>query len=431
LVAFRGAFITLTRTGALRIIPQASADASTAPITAVGGNLAAAAFHYASGLLAVGGKEQELVLWDVSLPTGPVVAWKARPLVANSLDMQVEVWIRAIAFLPASAGSGDAPPGAKGVSKSARAAAAAAPCGHVLAVATHYRQLRVYDTSVADRRPIASAEKVGDYPFAALALSSDGASIYSGDNAGFLRRFALARVPPATPAIATTAAPAATPSGGAGPCLRETGIYRGAAGAITGLAAHPDPSVPYLACVSLDRVLRVFNAHSRQLVRRVHLKQRLTGLLWETSPSSSAELSSIVPEGAPANAGVGTRALAWQDATRKDAEAAVARKAEAEAKAAGLPPPPPPASAEEGEEGVWRELDRRAVAVGGENKRRRVTEEEEDEEEEDEAGLGDSEEEEEAMDGEEEEAPRPPVAQPKRGGRAPPPARGGKSLPKR
>lgn len=55
---------------------------------------------------------------------------------------------------------------------------------------------------------------------------------------------------------------------------RMAGALKGFAGSVTGLTAHD--THPLLAAVGLDRFLRVYNTHSRELVGRVFLRQQPT-----------------------------------------------------------------------------------------------------------------------------------------------------------
>ena len=58
--------------------------------------------------------------------------------------------------------------------------------------------------------------------------------------------------------------------------MRAAGRYKGAAGSIREVAAAGGA----VACVGLDRMLRVYGAADGALRKRVYLKQRLTALLW-------------------------------------------------------------------------------------------------------------------------------------------------------
>jgi dynein heavy chain len=89
------------------------------------------------------------------------------------------------------------------------------------------------------------------------ALKEDLKSVY--DTAGHLRRWAV-------------------------PSLAPAGQLRGHSGAIKHIAVHP--SQPYVATASLDRTCLVFHADTRQLLRRLYLKQRLAAVLF--APGAAA-----------------------------------------------------------------------------------------------------------------------------------------------
>jgi hypothetical protein len=173
----------------------------------------------------------------------------------------------------------------------------------VLAVVTGYKQVRIYDTR-AQRRPVRRTN-LGDYPFTVVALTRDGKRLLTGDTIGTLRCVDLAT-------------------------LRETGVYRGCGGSVRSISVHP--TLPYMATGGLDRTLRVHNIDTRQQLRRVYLKQRLTAVLF--APEGRAALRAEGEPGGAEAKGAGEEEEAGEDS---------------ESDAAG--------------EDVWHELDRRAAAV--------------------------------------------------------------------
>lgn len=349
LCALRGDFIVVTRAGLVRVFSQGAADAGAAREFSVGAPVAAAAYHADAGVLAVGGRENELAVWRVD--TGERV-WAARAVAPDKLDLRVPVWVSAIVFLgveevvaaPAEVGAASAAvDGEAGGRRRKRPAAAAPPPdaavepappagGDVqlspfrIAIATGFRDLRYYDTRVS-RRPISSVAAVGDFPFTALALSRDGKSLVTGDASGIMRKF-----------DART--------------FSACGVFRGHTGAIKSLAVHG--AHPYVASASLDRTVRVFNVDSGQLLRRFYLKQRLAAVLF--APASQSTLAIVNPEGAPRGAGVAVRYQSAVDALTRapeeeDAIAPVGKAAGGDSSA--------------DEDDVWRELDRRAELAKG------------------------------------------------------------------
>ncbi len=378
LAATRGRFVTAAADGAVRVFAQDAADAGPAPSSSssssssslssssasassppsssspssfsVGSDLCAAALHRGGSALAVGGRELELAVWD--LATGQR-SWQAQNVEDDFLGLRVPVWVRALAFLRDPGGGGGA--------------ASASP--FLLAAASAHRHVRIYDTRSADRRPARGAA-FGEHGFTSLCVSGDGRSLVAGDAAGTLRRIDAQS-------------------------LALTGVFRGPTGSVRALDAHP--TLPYVAAVGLDRCLWVFNVHTRQMVRRVYLKQRLNCVLFERPggfaplPPASAKSadypdyaaaaalaaaagdgdgagSRMEPEGAAPNAGRKTRLIKVKEAAA--AAAAEAAAADAAAAAAAVASSEAGAGAGAGGEAgdgddddEWRELDRRAAAA--------------------------------------------------------------------
>ena len=85
----------------------------------------------ASPLVALGGKERDLSLWDVTTGTS---TWLARNVPHDKLDLREPVWVTAVRFQASSP--------------------------HVLAAGTGYKQLRIYDAR-AQRRPVRTMDLEG------------------------------------------------------------------------------------------------------------------------------------------------------------------------------------------------------------------------------------------------------------------------------
>lgn len=60
--------------------------------------------------------------------------------------------------------------------------------------------------------------------------------------------------------------------------LRLSGTYKGNTGSVRDIAIHP--TLPRLATVGLDRIMRVFDSESRQQLHRVYLRQQLNAVLF-------------------------------------------------------------------------------------------------------------------------------------------------------
>jgi hypothetical protein len=247
----RGRFVTVSKDGFVRIFSHSSVNANdtTAPVSQwssssleywsppctfrVAENVVCAKLHRDGTHLAIGGKEVELSVWDIN--QGKQI-WQAKNVENDFLDMRVPVWIRSLTFL-----------------RDFDSTVVSSSHSYLIAIASAYKHLRIYDTRSSDARPIKSIE-IGDYGFTSLALSGDGRSLITGDASGFLRRMDASS-------------------------LELTGTLHGPAGSIRSIDSHP--TLPYVASVSLDRCLWIHNIHTRQLVRRIYLKQRLNSVMFE------------------------------------------------------------------------------------------------------------------------------------------------------
>lgn len=87
--------------------------------------------------------------------------------------------------------------------------------------------------------------------------------------------------------------------------LRLSGTYKGNTGSVRDIAIHP--TLPRLATVGLDRIMRVFDSESRQQLHRVYLRQQLNAVLFtseeevkmfaeEESEESDVDNESVVNE---------------------------------------------------------------------------------------------------------------------------------------
>jgi hypothetical protein len=325
--------------------PQPLTPRSPCPLLqfSVKPSIATARWHAGAGLLAVGGREHDLAVWDVA--AGKPV-FEARNVAQTTLALRVPVWVAGVAFLP-EAGAAAALGGSGGGASASTAPASSS--GFVLATVTGHKHVRIYDTRAGDRRPMRSVD-MGDHAFTALELAPDGRSVLTGDAAGVLRRVDLGT-------------------------LKQVGGYKGVGGAVKALAvrgggASPSSSSsssssqqPLMASVGLDRALRVHHIGTRKLLRRVHLKQRLTAVLFapEQAPAVGAEdgdddvevEDELLPEPPPDGRIRITQRRVEADPTRARDEKDVDG-------AAG--------GGDEDADEVWRELDRRAAlakATGG------------------------------------------------------------------
>jgi ribosome biogenesis protein NSA1 len=204
-----------------------------------------------SHLLATGGDERELCVWDLSnhLDSTDIDSdqkslikpiWTSKNVKHDNLDLRVPVWITAIDWLPSSPST--------------------------LIVGTAYHHIRIYDTSKA-RRPIFSVE-LGKFPIRCLEFmpfSSDLVAI--ADNRGQLTLWNTS-----TQKIVKS--------------------FKGISGTITSICGATDH--PWITVVGLDRYLRVFDANTGSCIWKIFLKQRLTSVkvmekkdedkLWDSIP---------------------------------------------------------------------------------------------------------------------------------------------------
>ncbi|XP_076366249.1 WD repeat domain 74 lethal (2) k09848 [Tachypleus tridentatus] len=176
-------------------------------------------------ILATGGKENHLKLWDVQNPEKPVfVAKNVRP---DFLDLRVPVWVLDIQFLP-------------GTEK--------------VVVGTGTHAIHIYDPLTPQRRPVLTVE-FDEYPVTALAVPHSANNVVAGNTRGRmalidLRKKSLAHV------------------------------YRGVAGSIRCITCHQ--LKPIVASCGLDRFVRVHDLNSHYLQLKMYLKSRLNCLLMKT-----------------------------------------------------------------------------------------------------------------------------------------------------
>ena len=189
--------------------------------------------------IAVAGRERETTLVD--LETGDTV-WKAKNLPPDPQTLlQHPIWSTALLFLDSSASCGGS--------------------NHIMAAGTAYKQVRLYDVRSDSmmRRPISyTPEGLLSHRVTAL-CQVDSNHLVVGDSAGFLhsldtRMFGRKR------------------KGNI-----NLARFVGPVGSIRQVVKHG--SLPIIATVGLDRMLRTYNVHNRKQLDCVYLKQRLNCLL--------------------------------------------------------------------------------------------------------------------------------------------------------
>lgn len=176
-------------------------------------------------VIATGGKEADLHLWDLQRPEEAI--FTAKNVKPDMLELRVPVWVTDIAYL------GDQ---------------------RSVAISSRHKHIRLYDPK-RQRRPTISFEWE-DSPLTCIsAVSSTMGQVVVGTAHGRLGLFDLRGRKPEEPVHA----------------------YKGFAGAVRDLFVHPKQ--PFVFSVSLDRFLRVHSLTSRKLVFKEYMKSRLNCLL--------------------------------------------------------------------------------------------------------------------------------------------------------
>mmetsp|Transcript_24315 Transcript_24315/g.75985 ORF Transcript_24315/g.75985 Transcript_24315/m.75985 type:complete len:336 (+) Transcript_24315:35-1042(+) len=217
----REAIVTCGDDGRVQVTSPGSGAVGDKATMDVEGSVSA--FDRSNELVAVGGREHELSIWNLESAERQ---WRARNVPNDSLDMRRPVWVSAARFVTET----------------------------TLAVGTMYKQLRLYDAR-ARRRPVAALDDATEHGVRDLiTLSHD--KVLLGDIAGAVLTFDLKN-------------------------LKLLARHVGPAGAVRGLAKHPTVDTSF-AAVGLDRHCHVWDATSRERtpVASIYCKQRLNALLW-------------------------------------------------------------------------------------------------------------------------------------------------------
>ncbi|KAM8938944.1 WD repeat-containing protein 74 [Pelodytes ibericus] len=172
--------------------------------------------------IGTGGKENDLKIWDLERAEEPI--FRAKNLRNDWLDLRVPVWIRDLDFIPET---------------------------DKIVTCTSYHQVRIYDPSCPQRRPVLEVLH-GEEPLTALSITPDGRSVVVGNSHGDIGVIDLRK----------------------GHLLRS---LKGCAGSIRSIQCHK--SMPIVASCGLDRFLRVHHLDDKELLHKVYLKSRLNCLL--------------------------------------------------------------------------------------------------------------------------------------------------------
>ncbi|XP_070622734.1 LOW QUALITY PROTEIN: WD repeat-containing protein 74 [Erythrolamprus reginae] len=182
--------------------------------------------------IATGGKENCLKIWDLHQPQEPV--FRAKNVCHDWLDLRIPIWDRDMEFLPGS---------------------------EKIVTCTGHHQVRLYDPSCPQRRPVLEVT-FGEYPLTALSLTSNANAVVVGSSHGDVAVIDLRQ-------------------GRLEKCLK------GFAGSVRAIRCHP--TLPVVASCGLDRFLRLHNLQSRRLEHKVYLKSRLNCLLLTTREKWESE----------------------------------------------------------------------------------------------------------------------------------------------
>mmetsp|Transcript_11687 Transcript_11687/g.17552 ORF Transcript_11687/g.17552 Transcript_11687/m.17552 type:complete len:432 (+) Transcript_11687:1714-3009(+) len=199
------------------------------PILSSRGHTSRATLHDSHTLIALGGHKVEAGIWDIEHNQR---VWQAKNVAHDFLDMPVPVHVKDLTFIE---GRKDR-----------------------LAIATHFQQVRLYDArSGSQRRPTHEYSfKLGGPLNCITTTNTNTHLVFTGDTMGNIRCLDTRKFD------------------------RMFGRYKGPAGSVRSIQCHP--TEPLLACVGLDRYLRVFDIQSRQHVHKFYLKQQLHSLLFST-----------------------------------------------------------------------------------------------------------------------------------------------------
>jgi ribosome biogenesis protein NSA1 len=175
-------------------------------------------------LLAAGGREHDVKLWDLETQC---CTWKAKNVpLDHKLQLRIPVWVSALEPLV----PGDM---------------------RTLLCGTAHRHIRLYDTR-AKRRPTHSIS-YGDYKVTAMKVTPNGHEALIGDASGQLSALDLRK-------------------------MHQRIRYAGPAGSVRSIALHPDLNI--MACVGLDRFCRIYDLSSARECHTIYLKQRMNCVLF-------------------------------------------------------------------------------------------------------------------------------------------------------
>lgn len=169
-------------------------------------------------LLATGGQENDLKLWNVEDMSKPVFA--AKNVRNDFLNLRVPVWVTAAEFLKDSESE--------------------------IVVGTGNHTVRTYDTRVK-RRPVLDIV-YHEHPITSISVTQENKTVLVGNSAGFMGEVDLRTG-------------------------HQVGGFKGMCGGIRDIVCHE--TQPYVVVCGLDRFVRVYDLKSRRLEKKIYLKSNL------------------------------------------------------------------------------------------------------------------------------------------------------------
>ncbi|XP_013382199.1 WD repeat-containing protein 74 [Lingula anatina] len=187
-------------------------------------------------LVATGGNENDLKVWDLQNPGEAL--FKAKNVKNDWLNLRVPVWVSDLQFIPDS---------------------------KKIVTCTRHKQVRLYDHSCSQRRPLINID-FGEDPLTAVAVTHNENQVLVGSSTGTMALVDFRKG-------------------------RMVQCYKGFAGGIRCIQCHP--TLPLVASCGLDRHLRIHDTNTKELLHKVYLKSRLNCLLLRTEWTQEDEKNTL------------------------------------------------------------------------------------------------------------------------------------------
>lgn len=176
---------------------------------------------HTNDLIATGGQENDLKLWQLKSMDKPVFV--AKNVKNDFLNLRIPIWITAIDFFRED--------------------------NNKVAVGSANHIVRVYDRR-EKRRPVFETDW-HEHPITAIAMKPNNNSVLVGNSTGHMSDIDLR-------------------SG------KQLGAYKGNCGSIRSIACHK--TQPYVAVCGLDRVLKIYD-QTRKVIKQIYMKSNLNSIL--------------------------------------------------------------------------------------------------------------------------------------------------------